>query len=80
VTDRYHAQQSYALSSVAAVGQAIQQRRELLGLTQAQLATSIGVNRRVLGELERGKETVRLGIALGALEALGLQMHATVPA
>lgn len=43
-------------------------------LTQQQLADSIGVNRRVVGELERGKGSVRLEIALAAARALGLDV------
>lgn len=43
-------------------------------LTQQQLADIIGVNRRVVGELERGKGSVRLEIALAAARALGLDV------
>lgn len=43
-------------------------------LTQQQLADSIGVNRRVVGELERGKGSVRIEIALAAARALGLDV------
>lgn len=46
-----------------------------LRLTQAQLADVVGVNRRVIGELESGKATVQLGIALRIAEALGLDVH-----
>jgi transcriptional regulator with XRE-family HTH domain len=55
-------------------GQALRQRRQLLDLSQDELASSIGVNRRVIGELERGKGTVRLEIALAAANALGLDL------
>jgi HTH-type transcriptional regulator / antitoxin HipB len=44
-------------------------------LTQDQLAEVIGVNRRVIGELERGKGTVRLEIALAAARAVGLDVE-----
>jgi len=44
------------------------------GLSQEQLADAIGVNRRVVGELERGKGSVRLEIALAAARALGLDV------
>jgi len=43
-------------------------------LTQQELADIIGVNRRVVGELERGKGSVRLEIALAAARALGLDV------
>ncbi|MBS1869582.1 MAG: helix-turn-helix domain-containing protein [Actinobacteria bacterium] len=44
-------------------------------LTQEQLADAIGVNRRVIGELERGKGSVRLEIALAAARAVGLDVE-----
>ncbi len=53
-------------------GRAIRAWRAGLGLTQEQLAEVIGVNRRVIGELERGKGSVRLEIALAAARAVGL--------
>lgn len=43
-------------------------------MTQDDLALSIGVNRKVVGQLEGGKETVRLDIALNAARALGLNV------
>lgn len=61
-------------SSAAALGAAIRDRRRSLGITQDSLALSIGVNRRVIGQLESGKETVRLDIALRAARALGLNV------
>jgi DNA-binding XRE family transcriptional regulator len=60
--------------SPADLGGAIRKRRGDLGLTQDDLALSIGVNRKVIGELEGGKETVRLDIALNAARALGLNV------
>lgn len=35
----------------------------------------IGVNRRVIGELEAGKDTVQLKIALDTARALGLDLE-----
>jgi DNA-binding XRE family transcriptional regulator len=61
-------------NSPAALGSAIQARRRDLSLTQDDLALSIGVNRKVIGQLEGGKETVRLDIALKAARALGLNV------
>ena len=52
-------------------------RRKELGLTQSQVADVIGVNRRVLSELERGKATVQLQIALDAALAIGLDIELT---
>jgi len=61
-------------NSPATLGAAIQARRRDLSLTQDDLALSIGVNRKVIGQLEGGKETVRLDIALKAARALGLNV------
>lgn len=55
-------------------GAEIRRRRKVLGLSQQQLADSIGVARRVVGELERGKGTVRLEIAIAAARAVGLDI------
>jgi len=62
------------IDSPAALGAAIRHRRRDLHLTQDDLALAIGVNRKVVGQLERGKETVRLDIALNAARALGLNL------
>jgi HTH-type transcriptional regulator / antitoxin HipB len=61
-------------NSPSDLGAAIRARRSALGITQDDLALSIGVNRKVIGQLERGKETVRLDIALSAARALGLNI------
>lgn len=60
--------------SPATLGAAIRKRRSEVGLTQDDLALSIGVNRKVIGQLEGGKETVQLAIALRAAQALGLDV------
>lgn len=61
-------------TNAAALGQAIRARRRESGVTQQQLADVIGVNRRVVGELENGKPTVQLAIALAAVRATGLDL------
>ena len=61
-------------NSPAALGATIRERRRELKLTQDDLALSIGVNRKVIGQLEGGKETVQLEIALNAARALGLNV------
>jgi HTH-type transcriptional regulator/antitoxin HipB len=58
----------------ADLGAAIRGRRRQLGITQDELATSIGVSRRVIGQLENGKETVHVGIVLRAARAVGLDI------
>lgn len=56
------------------LGRALRERRRAAGLTQDDVAAAAGVNRRVVGELERGKPTVQLAIALRVAEALGLDI------
>ncbi len=56
------------------LGAALRRRRRGLGMTQDDLALAIGVNRKVIGQLEGGKESVRLEIALNAARALGLNV------
>jgi y4mF family transcriptional regulator len=58
----------------ADLGAAIRERRRRLGVTQDELASSIGVSRRVIGQLENGKETVHVGIVLRAARAVGLDV------
>jgi DNA-binding XRE family transcriptional regulator len=61
-------------NSPSALGAAIRRRRRELKITQDDLALSVGVNRKVIGHLEGGKETVQLEIALNAARALGLNV------
>jgi HTH-type transcriptional regulator / antitoxin HipB len=59
------------------LGKALRARRRELGLAQEEISGVIGVNRRVIGELERGKGTVQLQIAMDAARALGLDIELT---
>lgn len=63
------------LRSPEELGKALSRRRRELGLTQEQVADLIGTNRRVVGELERGKGTVRLKIAIDVCSVLGLDLE-----
>ena len=62
-------------SNSSQFGASLHARRNELGITQEAVADVIGVNRRVIGELERGKTTVQLKIALDAARALGLDVR-----
>lgn len=76
-TDRSHRVYLAAMratSSSAELGAAIRDRRRQLDITQDGLAASIGVNRKVIGQLEQGKETVHVGIVLRAARAVGLNV------
>lgn len=56
------------------LGQAIAARRRQLGMSQEEVAHVIGRHRRVVGELERGKPTVQLQIAIDVCRVLGMDL------
>jgi HTH-type transcriptional regulator / antitoxin HipB len=62
------------VSDSTRAGQVLRAHRRELGLTQDEVADLIGVNRRVIGELERGKGSVRLEIALNVARVLGIDV------
>lgn len=72
VVNPEHRLPAYEAADAESFGRTIAERRKAQGLTQAELAGSIGVDRRVIGQLERGKPTVQLSIALAAARAVGL--------
>ncbi len=57
------------------VGAAVRSARRAQSLTQEDLAMAAGTGARFVGELERGKETCRLGETLRVLAALGLDLR-----
>ncbi len=59
------------------LGEAIRTARKQLPLTQPQLALAAGVGVRFIVELEAGKPTVQLGLALRVIQALGGEIHIT---
>ena len=59
----------------ADLGQAIRSRRKQRGLTQRQLADACGCSLMYLSNLERGKATAELGIALRIVNTLGLDIE-----
>ena len=59
----------------AAVGALVREAREAAGLTQTQLADRIGASRFWVAAFEKGKPTAELGLALKAIQALGLTLH-----
>jgi y4mF family transcriptional regulator len=62
------------LSSVKDLGRAIREARVAMKLRQAEAALLCGVGVRFLSDLERGKETVRLGPTLKVIHGLGLAL------
>src|SRR5690606_14315794 len=60
----------------ADLGQQIRAARKAQGLTQAELADIAGVGTRFVSELERGKDTARLGLALDIARLAGVDLFA----
>jgi HTH-type transcriptional regulator / antitoxin HipB len=63
----------------ADLGALVRDRRKSAGLTQAELAKRLGTSPRWLSELERGKPTAELEMALRALNALDVPLSAGEP-
>ena len=58
------------------LGEQIRRARKRRGLTQVELARQAGVGTRFVSELERGKPTVRLGLALEVASLAGVELLA----
>jgi HTH-type transcriptional regulator/antitoxin HipB len=56
------------------VGALIRDKRKAQKLDQAELAKKVGVNRRWVLEVERGKPRAEIGLVLKTLDALGLTL------
>jgi HTH-type transcriptional regulator / antitoxin HipB len=63
-----------SIMSAKEFGAAVREARKREGLTQRQLALSVGAGERFIVELENGKETARLGKALEVAAALGVTL------
>ena len=61
----------------AVVGALVREGREAAGLTQTQLAERIGASRFWVAAFEKGKSSAELGLALKAIQALGLSIRIT---
>lgn len=62
------------ISDSKSLGERIRKERKAQHLTQEQLAGLTGVGVRFVRELEAGKESCRLGLALQVTAALGLTL------
>lgn len=60
--------------SIADVASAVRGRRLDRGLSQSELARSIGVSRKWISEFEAGKPTAEFGLVMRVLEELGLSL------
>jgi transcriptional regulator with XRE-family HTH domain len=65
-----------SLSSTAALGQLVRQKRKLAGLTQETLAAAAGVGRRVVADLEDGRNVGSYAL-LPILKRLGIELTVT---
>ncbi|MDP9134023.1 MAG: type II toxin-antitoxin system Y4mF family antitoxin [Actinomycetota bacterium] len=57
------------------LARAVRAKRHELGLTQDDLALASGTGRRFIGDVESGKQTVRLDSVLAVIAALGLHVE-----
>jgi HTH-type transcriptional regulator / antitoxin HipB len=64
----------FRIYTAASIGQAIRHYRRQAGLTQAELADQVGVDRTYLSRLERGQETEQLRRILAMLRQLGIKV------
>ena len=62
------------VSHPAQLGALLRERRKTLGLTQVDAAALSNVSLRLLGELERGRTSVGLGLVLRVAATLGLDV------
>ena len=69
--DRLRPRGGAAIHSVHELGAGLRAARKSLGLTQADLALAAGVGLRFVVELEAGKSTVQLGLAMRVIDTLG---------
>lgn len=60
-------------------GSLIRMARKRAGLTLVECAGANGVGVRFLSELERGKETAALGLALRVAGSLGIRIRVSLP-
>jgi len=63
------------VNSINDLASAVRGGRLRAGLSQEQVAARAGVSRQWVGELERGKPTAELGLVLGLLDALELNIE-----
>lgn len=67
------AEQPYRIYTPASFGQAIRHYRIQAGLTQAELAEQVGIDRTYLSRLEQGHETEQLRRVIVLLRRLGVR-------
>jgi len=60
------------------VGALVRDRRSQLAWSQQELASRVGVSRLWIVQLEKGKPTAQIGLALRTLKELGLALDASI--
>ena len=63
------------INNAKEIGQIVRQRRKEAGLTLKDAAGTARVGIRFLSELERGKPTLQIGLAIEVLQLFGLELH-----
>lgn len=66
------------MSGLVTLGADVRRRRRELHLTQERAAELAGVSTRFVGSVEHGKASLRLDSLAALLDALGLELHATL--
>lgn len=69
----------YRITNVADLGQVVRAVRKTSGLRQDDLAGSAGVSHVYMRDLERGKATAQIGLALQVLAELGIDLVLDIP-
>ena len=67
------------IHTVSELGMAVRAVRKEQGLRQDDTAGSAGVGHVFLRDVERGKETVQLGLVLKVLDELGIRLSIDIP-
>jgi y4mF family transcriptional regulator len=62
------------LDSPARFGALVRRRRQVLGLTQRDLALAVNVGERFIVDLEGGKATCQIGKALAVAKGVGIRL------
>lgn len=69
----------YRITNVSDMGQVVRAVRKTSGLRQDDLAGSAGVSHVYMRDLERGKATAQIGLALQVLAELGIDLVLDIP-
>jgi len=68
-----------SIDQASDIGAYVRAVRKAQGLRQDDLAALAGTSHVVLGNVERGKDTVQLGRVFEVLRQLGIQVHLDLP-